>query len=153
MLAYRMDGCDGAMARLMRPTSADGKPLSSFVHVVPASVERYTPVAASLAARPSAAYSTSGSDGCITRSVAGAGPAAPAASVRVQVAPPSVLFHTPLSAATWSVAPATEPAVRGSSTMRAMRTPPLVAVLTSNTSAPSCVHVAPPSVERSTPQP
>src|SRR5690606_837189 len=147
-----MDGCDGAMARLMRPTSSDGKP-SSLVHVAPASVERYTPLAASPATRPSAAYSTSGSDGCITRSVAGAGATAPAASVRVQLTPPSVLFHTPLSAATWSVAFAVDPAVRGSRTMRAIRTPPLVVVATSNTSAPSCVHVAPPSVERSTPQP
>src|SRR5690606_41365010 len=94
-----MDGCDGAMARLMRPTSSDGKP-SSLVHVAPASVERYTPLAASPATRPSAAYSTSGSDGCITRSLAGAGATAPADSGRVQLTPPSAPFRTPRAAAT-----------------------------------------------------
>ena len=70
--------------------------------------------------------------------------------VRVHVAPLFVERKSPKDDDASNVVLVGEPAVSRSTTMWPMRAPP---VAVTKSSAPSCVHVSPPFVERKIPQP
>ncbi len=145
----RIEGEEAEIANWTRPTLELGNPPDKPFQVAPPSMDLYTPFAFTRGSQderkqPTAANRTEWLDGfCITS-------VTEAANSWLQVPPLLTDLYSPKLVAAKRVELLAEPAVAGSTTILLMYAPP---VGVSKTAPPSWVHVTPPSVDRSTPQP